>query len=85
MYSALGVDSTIIDNPEYYESDEYDDHNNDSLFKYMTFPVNKDMLIELAKSYDRYCRALKVIGMCDTVTSMKENYDDEIRLSFVMM
>lgn len=83
-YSALGVDSTIIDDPEYYESEE-DDCNNDSLFRYMTFPVNKNLLIELVNSYNQYSKALKVIGMCDTITSMKENYDDVIRLSFVMM
>ena len=51
----------------------------------MTFPVNKKMLSELAMYLHKHDKALQMIGICDTVSSMCENYDDEVRLLFATL
>lgn len=92
VYSALGVSNLYIDDEDYL-CDE-DDEVNESVessdrpnpwVKYMTFPVNKKMFAELAMYMHKYNRALQVIGMCDALSSMCENYDDEIRLIFAVL
>lgn len=90
VYSALGVSNLCIDDEDYWYEDECDideDENKDNSFpwiKYMTFPVNKKLLTELAYSFHVYNKANKMIGFCDTIDSMV-NYDDEVRLIFAML
>lgn len=91
VYSALGVSTLCIDDDEYWcDEDEDADSNVDvsnanPWVKYMTFPVNKRMLNDLAMSIHQYNRALQMIGFCDTISSMCENYNDEVRLLFAIM
>ena len=91
VYSALGVSSLCIDDEEYWcdEGDE-SEYTNDTAnanpwVKYMTFPVNKKMLCELAAALHEYNKAMQVMGICDTISSMCENYDDEVRLLFATL
>lgn len=90
VYSALGVSNLCIDDEDYWcdEDDEaesnVDVNNSNPWVKYMTFPVNKKMLTELAIGFHTYNRAMQVLGMCDTISSMCE-YDDEVRLLFATL
>lgn len=89
IYTALGVSSLSLDDEDYYDEDEFNDESkSDGLFpwiKYMTFPVNKRMFLDISSSLHLYQKANQVLGMCDTISSMCENYDDEIRLLFATL
>lgn len=88
VYSALGVSNLYIEDEDYWcDEDDTDESTNESnpWVKYMTFPVNKKMFAELAVYMRQYNKALQVIGMCDTISSMCENYDDEVRLTFAIL
>lgn len=91
VYSALGVSNLYIDDEDYWcdedeciESNTCADESN-PWAKYMTLPINKKMMSELAMYIHKYSKAMQVIGMCDTLASMCENYDDEIRLIFAIL
>lgn len=90
VYAALGVDIICIDDEDYWCNDEvaeseseYDKSN--PWVKYMTLPVNKKMLTDLAASFHTYNKAMQILGFCDTIASMCENYDDDVRLLFAML
>jgi hypothetical protein len=91
VYSALGVNGLCIEDGNYWHDDEEDVDSNMDVdqsnpwVKYMTFPVNKTMLSDLAVYICKYAKALQVIGMCDTLSSMCENYNDEVRLIFATL
>lgn len=91
VYSALGVSGLCIDDDDYLcDEDEYVESNIDvdkanPWVKYMTFPVNKKMLSDLAMYLHKSNKAFQVIGICDTISSMCENYDDEVRLLFATL
>lgn len=100
VYSALGLNSVYIDDEDGWysdeedDSDEYEEEDKGSgetrkqeypWVKYMTFPVNKKMFVNLATSFYEYKKASKMIGLCDTLFNMSDHYDDEIRLLFAMM
>ena len=100
VYSALGLNSVYIDDEDgWYSdeedaSDEYEEEDKGSgetrkqeypWVKYMTFPVNKKMFVDLATSFHEYKKASKMIGLYDTLFNMSDHYDDEIRLLFAMM
>lgn len=85
VYSALGVGNLYsADYEDSYDEPRYDNKSNPWV-KYMTFPVNKSMFSDLTERIDKYAMALQVIGMCDTLSSMCENYDDEVRLTFAIL
>ena len=79
------------DSDEYEEVDKGDGENKESRkqeypwVKYMTFPVNKKMFVNLATSFHEYKKASEMIGLCNTLYNMSDKYDDEIRLVFTMM
>jgi hypothetical protein len=82
LYLALGVSPSVICD----EYSEYEDSvNDDSWIKHMTFPVNKELLYEAAVSLSTYNKASEVIGICNTLDNLKNNYNDEIRLTFITM
>lgn len=91
VYMALGLNSMCIDDEDYWYSEEDDDEDKDikksenPWVKYMTFPVNKKMLVDLSKSFREYTKAVHMVGFCDTLSSICDHYDDEIRLLFAMM
>lgn len=99
VYTALGLNSMCIDDEDYWysEDDEEDDEDEEDeeykdikksenpWVKYMTFPVNKKMLVDLSMSFHEYTKAVQMVGFCDTLSSMCDHYDDEIRLLFAMM
>jgi hypothetical protein len=76
---------------EYEEGDKDEGENKESRkqeypwVKYMTFPVNKQMFVNLATSFHEYKKASKMLGLCDTLFNVSDHYDDEIRLLFAMM
>lgn len=88
-YSALGV-RLCIEDDEYYTDDE-DERNNDTsnvgsdyLFKRMTFPVNKELMNDIAISFGRVQKAYEMLGFASTLESLSRS-DCDIRLLFVMM
>ena len=96
VYTALGLNSMCIDDEDYWyseddeEDDEYEEYKDikkseNPWVKYMTFPVNKKMLVDLSMSFHEYTKAIQMVGLCDTLSSMCDHYDDEIRLLFAMM
>ena len=71
VYSALGVSGLCIEDNDYWhdEDDEADSNVNladesNPWAKYMTFPVNKKMLSDLAVYLHKYNKALQVLGIC---------------------
>lgn len=82
LYLALGVSPYVIDD-EYSECE--DRENDDSWIKRMTFPVNKELIYEAAVSLSIYNKASEVIGICNTLDNLKNDYNDEIRLTFITM
>jgi len=82
LYLALGVSTSVIcaDYSEYEDSG-----NDDSWIKRMTFPVNKELLYDAALSLSVYNKASEVIGICNTLDNLKNDYNDEIRLTFIPM
>lgn len=91
VYSALGVSGLCIEDYDYWHDENEDIESNVEVdqsnpwVKYMTFPINKKMLSDLALYLHNYAKALQVIGMCDTISSMRENYNDEVRLIFATL
>lgn len=91
VYSALGVSGLCIEDEDYWCDDEDEADSNVDVdksnpwVKYMTFPVNKKMLSDLAIYLHKYNKALQVLGICDTLSSMCKNYDDEVRLLFATL
>ncbi len=93
VYTALGLDCMCIDDEDYWYSEEDDEDEEDKdtkksdnpWVKYMTFPVNKKMLVDLSTSFHEYTKAVQMVGLCDMLSSMCDHYDDEIRLLFIMM
>jgi hypothetical protein len=93
VYTALGLNSMCIEDEDYWYSEEDDEDEEDKdtkksdnpWVKYMTFPVNKKMLVDLSTSFHEYTKAVQMVGLCDTLSSMCDHYDDEIRLLFAMM
>ena len=51
----------------------------------MTFPVNKKMFVNLSTSFHEYTKAVQMIGLSYTLSSMCDHFDDEVRLLFAMM
>jgi hypothetical protein len=90
VYSALGINNLCIEDEDYWCDDDEDmeqdtaDKSNPWV-RYMTFPINKKMLSDLAVYIHKYNKALQVMGICDTITSMCEDYDDEVRLLFATL
>lgn len=91
VYLALGLKVNTDDN--WYDIDEdYNDSECENkcncmcnLFSKMSFPINKEMLRDLLSSMQMCQKAYQVLGMCDTIESMCENYDDEVRLLFATL
>lgn len=87
VYSALGV-PLFMDEDECYvqdadfESETFD--KREAWWQYMTFPINKLMMGELALSIPAVTKAYQMIGLCNTIISMAD-YSDKIRLLFVNM
>lgn len=84
-YLALGLRANL--NDEWYDvQDGYDDGNSVTTARdMMTFPVNKEVFKDLLSTLSLCNKAYQVIGLCDTIDSMCENYNDSIRLLFVEM
>lgn len=91
VYTALGLDCMYIDDEDYWYSEEDDEEDKNikksenPWVKYMTFPVNKKMLVDLSRSFHEYTKAVHMVGLCDILSSMCDHYDDEVRLLFAMM
>lgn len=98
IYTALGIDLCIEDGYYYSDTDEdieesYDDDNDlknkieikNYWLKNMTFPVNKKLFINITMSFNDYIKALEMLSLCNTLCTMCDNYDDEIRLIFAVM
>lgn len=89
LYSALGVSSSCIDDEccdDYFIPDEeqtYQDKCKCILNK-MTFPVNKNLLYEMANSFREYSKSMEMIGLCNVISSMID-YNDKVRLLFIIM
>jgi len=82
---ALGI-RVNLDDDDWYGVNDYDDNDHVSdLFDKMTFPVNKELLSDLLVSICNSQKAYQVLGMCNTIESMCENYDDDLRLLFATM
>jgi len=91
VYLALGLKVDLSE--DWYDvSDDYCDDDNDcnkscmcNMWNKMTFPVNKEMFRDLLNTMEKCHKAYQVLGMCDTIESMCENYDDEVRLTFATL
>lgn len=89
VYAALGA-PLYLDDDECYvmDSDCNEDDNNksrsDYWFKRMTFPVNKDLMNDLAISLNNVQRAYQMLGICTSISSMVD-YNDEVRLLFIVL
>ena len=92
VYAALGIGDLCIDqyDDEYY-CDDCTDENDECAnsinpwFKHMTFPVNKKLISNTASYLGKYSRALQILGLCDIISSMCDNYNDEVRLIFATL
>lgn len=84
-YLALGLRASL--NDEWYDAqDDYDDCNSaTSACGMMTLPVNKELFRDLLGTLSLCNKAYQVLGLCDTIDSMRENYNDSVRLLFVEM
>lgn len=91
VYLALGIKINLDD--DWYDIDECrcEDSNCDNkrncicdMLDKMSFPINKEMLFDLLSSMHSCKKAYQVLGMCDTIESMCENYD-EVRLLFATL
>lgn len=79
VYTALGLDEgDVCEDPYYTEKDC-------PWVKYMTFPVNKRLIDDLSIRFESYWKAERMLALGDILYSMCDNYDDEIRLLFVVM
>lgn len=92
VYSALGMNDLYIDDSEddyycEYESDDDSVSTNEvnPWLKHMTFPVSKKLMSDMASYMRKYSKALQVLGMCDSVSSMCDSYKDEVRLIFATL
>ena len=89
LYSALGVNSSCIDdeccNDYFIPNDEQDCQDNcKCILNKMTFPVNKDLLYEIADSFREYSKSIEMIGLCNAISSMTD-YGNKVRLLFTIM
>ena len=73
------------DSEEKIEKTKNNNNLNNPWIKYMTFPVNKKLLVNLSYSFKSYTKAVEMINLCDTLSCMSEHYDDEIRLIFAVL
>lgn len=84
VYMALGI-RVNADEDDYVFEDDCEDNHRQSIFDKMTFPVNKELFRDLFTSMCRCSKAHQVLGLCDSISGMCDNYDDEVRLLFVTL
>ena len=83
-YLALGLRVNLDD--EWYDvQDDYDGCNNVAARDVMTLPVSKEVFKDLLSTLSLCNKAYQAIGLCDTIDSMRKNYNDSVRLLFVEM